>query len=328
MRIHTLNRFLFALALAAALVAGGTFASPAQSEDWKQYEATEEELRTKYGTAENRISLDEARSLMLSLVNSDRAKYQGLPSLEPDPLAAQVAQRHAEEMAENRYLGHYNLRGMKAPQRYNEANGTDMVIENVSYWEAEYDAYITPQVVADIEARWLKSPGHFAAIMTPEATHLGFGIAISKYGEITVITAVQLFVVDLSDFAPLPGRIRRGDTVNIVGRLHKGLKFFYAAVGSEPLPVQRTADYLNQHLAPYDTPEPFAGYLDQLSEGRRKLNGLKTYFTFVEGENGSVSGQVTLDDGSGKPKLYYIYLFAKREDGQVILVMQQTCEAV
>ena len=300
----------------------------ANAADWKQYEITEQELAQKYGTKSDEFSMPEARSLMVELVNADRLRLRNLSSLGMNELADKVAQEHADEMSLNRYLGHYDLKGWKAPERWNNAGGTDMVIENVSYWEAEYDAYITPQMVKDVEARFIKSPGHLEAIMTPEATNMGFGLSIARYEGITVLTAVQLFVVDLGDFQQIPTRLRAGGVANISGRLRDGLKFFYAAVGKEPLPQVKTADYLNKHLSSYDTPQPFAGYLLKDSEGRSKLAKLSTYYTFDTAPGGVVQGQITVDDGQQGAGLYYIYLFARNEKGEVLLVMQQTVEAV
>jgi uncharacterized protein YkwD len=324
---------LFVLLLTAALE--HSVAAPAYGESnpkWNESKLSAEQLLHKYGGAADEIGNEQARVLMLDLVNRDRYDLERLGSLKLDDLASQVAQAHAEEMANLRYLGHYDTSGWKAPERYNAAGGTDVVIENVSYWEVEnFDVYITPQVVQDFEARWLKSPGHYRAIMTYEANHLGFGIALARHGSSTVVTAVQLFIVDKSDFRLLPGRIRRtgsgAPTIEIKGKLHPSVEFFYAAVGLEPMPQPRTPEYLNDHLAPYETPEPFAGYLEQVAEGRQRLKNLTTYYTFVI-DPGSlmVQGNVVLDDGSGSSGLFYVYVFVRDRGGRVFPVMLQTVE--
>ena len=71
-----------------------------------------------------------------------------------------------------------------------------------------------------------------------------------------------------------------------------------------------------------------AGYLLKDSEGRSKLAKLSTYYTFDTAPGGVVQGQITVDDGQQGAGLYYIYLFARNEKGEVLLVMQQTVEAV
>lgn len=301
---------------------------------WNEDSLTHDELLHKYGGESDEISIYDARNQMLDLVNRDRYDLEREDILKLDELACAVAQAHAEEMANYRYLGHYNLSGWKAPERFNAAGGTDMVIENVSYWEVEnFDAYITPQMVQDFEARWLKSPGHYRAIMTPEATSMGFGISLSRQGKISVLAAVQLFVVDRSDFRLITGRIKRIKgkplKIEISGRLHSSVEFFYAAVGAEPLPTSRTAEWLNSHLSPYDTPEPFAGYLEQVAEGRQRLKGLTTYYTFSVGtDNRAINGVVLLDDGKESSGLYYVYIFVRDKDGYVYPVMLQTVEVV
>ena len=301
---------------------------------WNESQFTEEELLHRYGGIADAVDLDQARALMLDLVNRDRYNLERLGDLKQDDLAAQVAQAHAEEMANLRYLGHYDTSGWKAPERYNAAGGTDVVVENVSYWEVEnFEAYITPQVVQDFETRWLKSPGHYRSIMTYEATHLGFGIVLARHGNSTVVAAVQLFVVDRGDFRLLPGRIRRTGagmpTMQIKGKLRPGVEFFYAAVGVEPVPQPLTPEYLNTHLAPYETPEPFAAYLEQVAEGRQRMKNIQTLYTFaIDSASMTVQGDVILDDGQGSKGLYYVYVFVRDRDGRVYPVMMQTVEVV
>jgi len=327
-------KYIALLAFIAFFIVHPSLAFAQDDLDWNMSSMTDVELRNRYGDASDEIGLDDARKLMLKLVNSDRHEYDRLLKLRLQKLACDVAQAHAEDMADNRYLGHYDRSGWKAPERYNAAGGTDMVIENVSYWEVEnFEAVITPQIVKNFEERWIRSPGHHRAIMTPQATHLGFGIALARHGNITVITAVQLFVVDKSDFKPVSGRIRRrgkeSPVVKISGRLHSGVAFFYAAVGMEPLPEPMTPEFLNKNLSSYQTPEPFAGYLEQVAEGRQRLSNLQTRYTFALGPNGlAVKGQVELGNGDGSPGLYYIYVFVRDADGNVYPIMIQTCEVV
>ncbi len=329
-----LIRFVFTAAfLALFAFQSGAAYSQAESRQWNASKLTQEKLEAQYGTTKDAIGLEDARALMLELVNSDRKEREGLAAkLKIDKLANNVAQYHAEDMARNRYLGHYNLEGKKAPQRYNEAGGTKIVIENVSYWEVEnFDAAITQLMIRDVQRRWLLSPGHYKAIMTPEATHFGFGVALEKHGNITVITAVQLFVIDRGEFQSIPQRLRRSNSfppaVNVTGRLDTGLTFAYAAVGVEAAPRPVTADYLNNHLAPYSTPQPIAGYLEQAAEGRKRLSSIQTYYTFaISQEGNTVKGQVLLDDGRGTNGLYYVYIYARDTSGNLINVSMQTCE--
>lgn len=310
----------------------GAFAQT-DTRQWNAAKMTQEKLETQYGTEKDAIGIEDSRALMLDLVNTDRREREGLAArLKVDPLANKVAQLHAEDMAVNRYLGHFNLDGKKAPQRYNEAGGTKFVIENVSYWEVEnFQAAITPQMISDVQRRWLLSPGHYKAIMTPEATHFGFGIALERHSNITVITAVQLFVVDRAEFQSIPRKLKRSNSfppaVNLNGRLDPGLTFAYVAVGVEQAPKPVSADYLNNHLSPYSTPQPIAGYLEQAAEGRKRLSSIQTYYTFsLSQEGNAVKGQVLLDDGHGTNGLYYVYLFARDSAGNLINVTMQTCE--
>ncbi len=326
-----------ALYLALSLIVAVAHFAPCESAwatTWNEDSLSQKELLHKYGGKSDEISIYEARSLMLNLVNRNRYDKERAGELKMDELACAVAQAHADEMATYRYLGHYNQAGWKAPERFNAAGGTDMVIENVSYWEVEnFEAYITPQMIQDFQTRWMKSQGHYRAIMTPEATSFGFGVSLVRHGKISVLAAVQLFVVDKSDFRLITGRIKRINgkptRIEVSGRLFQKVEFFYAAVGVEPLPTPKTSEWLNSNLAPYDTPEPFAGYLEQIAEGRQRLKGLSTYYSFSVGsDNRSVTGVVTLDDGKENSGLYYVYVFVRDKDGTVYPVMLQTVEVV
>src|SRR5689334_15351400 len=79
---------------------------------------------------DGRLTLDEARQYMLELVNRDRAAL-GLKPVRLDPLAAAAGQKHADEMAVNRYMAHWDLAGKLPDQRYTELGGIHHVQENV-----------------------------------------------------------------------------------------------------------------------------------------------------------------------------------------------------
>src|SRR6185369_11845538 len=73
-----------------------------------------------------RLNFDEAKEYLLTLINQDRER-QGLKPVQMDAIAAAAGQKHAEEMAVNRYLSHWNKEGKLPDQRYTEAGGKDHV---------------------------------------------------------------------------------------------------------------------------------------------------------------------------------------------------------
>ncbi|HEX3344297.1 MAG TPA: CAP domain-containing protein, partial [Polyangiaceae bacterium] len=84
-----------------------------------------------------RLTLDEARRYMVQLVNRDRATA-GLAPVELDEgPPTRGGQAHAEDMATHGYLGHWGTDGSVPEQRYTEAGGADMVLENASCFTDE-----------------------------------------------------------------------------------------------------------------------------------------------------------------------------------------------
>ena len=119
---------------------------------------------------------------LLRMVNEERDDA-GLSSLKMDDLACKVAQQHAIEMAENGFLSHWDLAGLKPDHRYSFAGGTDATGENDS--SADYSkpvesdelafAAVRMHIVMHDEAP--PNDGHRQTMLTPQHTHVGFGMA-------------------------------------------------------------------------------------------------------------------------------------------------------
>jgi hypothetical protein len=119
---------------------------------------------------------------LLTLVNEERAEA-GLSKLKLDQLGCNVAQKHAIEMAENNFLSHWDRAGLKPYHRYSFAGGTDATGENDS--AADYSKDIESDempfaVVRMHKAMYDEVPpddGHRQTMLTPQHTHVGFGMA-------------------------------------------------------------------------------------------------------------------------------------------------------
>lgn len=119
---------------------------------------------------------------LLRMVNEERDDA-GLSSLKMDDLACKVAQQHAIEMAENGFLSHWDLEGLKPYHRYSFAGGTDATGENDS--SADYSkpiesdempfAAVRMHIVMHDEVP--PNDGHRQTMLTPQHTHVGFGMA-------------------------------------------------------------------------------------------------------------------------------------------------------
>lgn len=203
--------------------------------------------------------LERLRQVMLELINRDRAAA-GLAYVQTDSLAAQVGQAHAEEMAANLYMSHWNLRGLGPDLRYGMVGGRDAVMENVYMsWRRYSNGTPVPiddweHVVRKVQASLMTSLGHRANVLKPEHTHVGIGIAYNRQtGDIRV---TQEFVNHYLELDPLPQTASLGDMLAVSGRLLSGATVPLINLDYEPLPRAMSAAELNATRT-YTSPAQF-----------------------------------------------------------------------
>jgi hypothetical protein len=103
---------------------------------------------------------------MFQRLNRDR-KAHGLPALQYDERLADIGRYHSQDMHDHKFFEHDSPTTGSLDNRLNRAGYLfGMARENLS--EA-------PDVQTS-EDGLLKSPGHFANIMSPDVTHVGVGI--------------------------------------------------------------------------------------------------------------------------------------------------------
>lgn len=159
-----------------------------------------------------------ARIRLLDAVNRDRAG-RGVRPVALDSLATVVAQAHADAMAAEGYLSHYQRDGSTPYLRYAEAGGTGHVLENVYRWRssAGTDSGVWVSFdVAEAQSSLIASPGHRATILDPARTHLGVGIAVDDVRG--AVYVVQEFVARHATLEVPRRGWRRASTV-VTGRM-------------------------------------------------------------------------------------------------------------
>lgn len=215
------------------------------------------------------------RQVMLDVINRDRANA-GIGPVQMDPLATQVAQAHAEEMAVNGYMSHWNLKGLGPDIRYSNAGGRDAVMENVYMsWQIYSNGIPIPvddwsRVVVNAEAGWMSSPGHRANILMPEHTHVGIGVAYNPAtGDIRM---AQEFVNRYVELNPLPQNATLGDTLTVSGRMLAGVSAPLVNLAYEPVARAMTVAELNA-TSSYASPAQIVSAINMTvdSEGRFKV---------------------------------------------------------
>jgi uncharacterized protein YkwD len=217
------------------------------------------------------LTIAEARAYMVRLINRDRAGAGLSPVSLDDGVATRAGQAHAQDMAVHGYLGHWGTDGSVPEQRYTEAGGTDMVLENASCFTDErtrvLDAAprIDPKTVEQTEDMFFhETPphdGHRKNILKPWHKIVGVGVAqpVSTPTEIPVPCFAQEFVDPYGTYLPAPRKARLGDMLHVGGTMASPATF--AGVGlarvdaPKPLPVAE----VNRRRS-YPVPAPYQMY--------------------------------------------------------------------
>jgi hypothetical protein len=256
----------------------------------------------------------EARRYMLELINRDR-KSMGLPSVALDDGAAlRAGQLHAEDMAENGYLGHWGLDGSVPEQRMTEAGGSAMDLENVSCFTDEHHRTldrapsIDPAQIENTESMFFHevppNDGHRKNILKRWHTKVGIGIAQPRATptEIPVPCVSQEFVDDYGKYGDVPRQARLGDNLHVEGRVVSPAVPVGVGLARIDFPKPLTVTDANARRS-YPVPHPYQMYWPAGYETPIPL--------VVKGERFAID--VPLGRGQ-KPGLYELSIWAKFPD--------------
>jgi uncharacterized protein YkwD len=223
--------------------------------------------RTPAGT----LTTEQAKKYMVELINRDRASV-GLGPVALDPGApSRSGQRHADDMAAHGYTGHYGTDGSVPEQRYTEAGGVDMVMENASCFVDErgraLDAAprIEARAVEEVERLFFgeKPPndGHRRNILTPRHDKVGIGMAQPRATatEVPSPCVAQEFVDAYGTYAPAPRQMRLGASLHIEGAISAPATFAGVALARVDAPSPIDVAELNRRHS-YAIPAPFQSY--------------------------------------------------------------------
>jgi len=257
-----------------------------------------------------KLTLADARRYMLRLINRDRATM-GLPPVQLDEGPAQRAgQAHAEDMAKNGYLGHWGSDGSVPEERFTEAGGTDMVLENASCFTDEQkrtldqSPTIDPHNVEQTEDMFFHEQpphdGHRKNILKPWHKTVGIGVAqpVATQTEIPVPCFSQEFVDDYGTYAPVPPRARVGDMLHVEGSVAAPATFAGVGLARVDAPKPIAVSELNRRRS-YPVPTPYQMYWPP---------GFQTPIP-VKVSGGKFAIDVPVSDG-GKPGLYEVSIWA------------------
>ncbi|HZK53959.1 MAG TPA: CAP domain-containing protein [Desulfosporosinus sp.] len=189
--------------------------------------------------------------VVVDLINEDRLKA-GLPQVKWDETAAKAARQQVSDEANNGFISHWGLDGLKPQRRYTLAGGLDAVDENqsVTLWpQGGFQGVSKEQlqtIVAEHQSAMVNelppNDGHRKNILDPHHTGVGVAIVVGKYG----VAMAQEFTNHYSDITPLPPTAIPGSTVTLKGRIDKGYQITGIYGVTEPLPQRKTKEQLLQ----------------------------------------------------------------------------------
>lgn len=264
----------------------------------------------------------EIRANLLEMVNEEREVAKVSP-VAVDELATQVATKHAVDMATGQFASHWGRDGLKPYQRYSFAGGTDATQENVSAadntWSMKFADLKQDTAYLHVRLYQEKPPndGHRHAILAPQHTHVGFGLAIDQLR----LRLVELFVARYVKVEPVRRASKPGATLYLSGRiLNHDYVLDHVEVCYEPLPKAPDLNWLRQPRS-YSLPR-------ESVELRKKVPPPFVYSDGVRGvidvlPSGSFSFPVKLY--KEEPGIYTVIAWIKREGSNKTFAATQIC---
>jgi uncharacterized protein YkwD len=195
--------------------------------------------------------INKVEHVVLNLINQDRQK-NGLSPVIWDETAANAARQHVQEEANNGYISHWGMDGLKPQLRYTRGGGLDVVNENesVSLWlqggfegvsVSELQKIVTEHETAMINEK-PPNDGHRKNILDVHHTGVGVAIAVGKYG----IAMAQEFTNHYAVMEPVPLTALPGSKIRLSGRILPGCKLTGIYAVWEKTPDPMTVDELMQ----------------------------------------------------------------------------------
>ena len=208
---------------------------------------------------------------MVELINRDRASAGLGPVVLDEGPATHAGQAHADDMARHGYLGHWGTDGSVPEQRFTEAGGVDMVLENASCFTDERPRKLdaAPRIdraaIEGAEGMFFHerppNDGHRQNILKRWHKRVGIGVAIpvATPTEIPTPCFAQEFVDPYGRYASAPRRVRVGTTLHVEGEITGPASFAGVGLARVDPPKGLTVAELNRRRS-YPIPAPYQMY--------------------------------------------------------------------
>jgi uncharacterized protein YkwD len=220
---------------------GGTAGGAASGSDWidNPHPALESLTEVHYldeqaALPENMTaaSAPELGQYAVSLLNRERQAY-GVAAVTPDNVAEQMAGELASDLAKRNVLSHFNSAGDGPDRRLTLLEGADALNEGIaSVKTAEVGSKrMCKAAVARILKTMLGRQDDRDALLNPDATHVGFALALTADRE-RVVAAVEVLTRH-AIMIPVASDVKVGDKIEVRGVLQSPYLFDKVTVAWE-----------------------------------------------------------------------------------------------
>lgn len=302
------------------------------------------------------VSAPELAQYAVSLLNRERQAY-GVAAITPDNVAEQMAGELASDLAKRNVLSHFNSSGDGPDRRLTLLQGADALNEGIASVKTSEvgSKRMCKAAVARILKTMLGRQDDRDALLNPDATHIGFALALTADRE-RVVAAVEVLTRH-AIMIPVASEVKVGDKIEVRGVLQSPYLFDKVTVAWESYNPEAAASAPDEseEALPYFPPLDYIAYSSR-SEGNHDKAMLLLKTGLIVGAVGAglffppaamavplialsgspseikpvsdipVKGGIKIDGGSfaghiplsnnSKPGLYYITVWAVQAKGQ------------
>ena len=214
----------------------------------------------------------------LELINYER-RNAGIGPLVADEVADRVAANHIQELAARSVISHFSSRGENPDRRYSLAGGSDAMVESVaSIKTAEVGSTkLSKAALAKLIKSLLGRQDDRDALMSPDASQLGFALALSA-DKSKLLSAFEVIsrhgVID-----KVPLEVSVGDKLEVKGTMESPYVFDRITVAWEANNIGSNASSADESedALPYFPPLDYVAYAGHSDHDYRKtILALKT----------------------------------------------------
>lgn len=225
------------------------------------------------------VSASDLSAYAVMLINHERQSF-GLAPLTSDVIAEKMAQEHTADQAKRSVLSHFSSKGDNPDRRLTLLEGTDCVTESIAsvkVADVGVKRVCRAAVVRILKVLLMRQDDR-DALLSADATHIGFAAAMAADGE-KIISTAEVFT-RRAIVVPTATEVTVGDKVEVKGVLYSPYYFDKVTLAWEAYSPDSTggstADDAEEAL-PYFPPLDYVAYANKAEHDYDKaMLALKT----------------------------------------------------